>query len=461
LYTGQVRYLAPTLLVALALAAAFVSARSTLAAPGPAAANITADADHTCAVTAGGAAKCWGDNGSGKLGDGTTQPRAVPVSVSGISGVSAIAGGLFHTCAITTAGALYCWGSNAYGQLGDGTTADHTTPAAVPGLGSVTDIGTGYSHSCAVVSGGVKCWGDNTFGQLGNGSTTDHTSPIDVFGLTSGVVAVAAGQYFNCALTTGGGVKCWGDNVYGQLGDGSTMQRIQPVDVTGLSSGVMAIAASEGGHTCALLDTGAVKCWGNNEYGQLGENRACPTPCTSPVDVTGLSSGVSEITVGYFSTCALLSGSMKCWGNNQFGQVGDNQVCGVLCGTPVDVSGLPAGVTTITAGARHTCARTASAIYCWGDNFEGQVGDNGECGTACLVPVAVTGAADFPVGDANCDRATNSIDSAVVLQFGAGLISSLACAAQADVNGDHNVNSIDSALILQYEAGLIPTLPPP
>jgi alpha-tubulin suppressor-like RCC1 family protein len=447
------------LLAAVAIAAAFTSVRSTLAAPGPGATNIAGGGDHTCAVVAGGSMKCWGGNGSGQLGDGTTTDHFTPVSVSGLTNAAAVSAGFSHTCALTTAGGAYCWGDNTSGQVGDGTTSNRLTPTAVTGLSSgVTDISANYAHSCAVVSGGAKCWGDNAFGQLGNGSTNNHSSPIDVFGLTTGVAAISAGQYFTCALTTAGGVKCWGDNAFGQLGDGSTTQRIQPVDVTGLSSGVTAIAASEGGHTCALLDTGGVKCWGNNEYGQLGENRGCHTPCTTPVQVTGLSSGVTAISTGYFNSCALVPSGLKCWGNNQFGQLGDNQACGVLCGTPVAVTGLPSGITTIASGARHTCARTASTIYCWGDNTGGAVGDNQACGASCFLPVAVS-LEEFPAGDANCDHRTNSIDSLLVLQYIAGLVASLPCAAQADVNRDGTVSSIDAALILQYEAGLITTLP--
>jgi alpha-tubulin suppressor-like RCC1 family protein len=456
----SIRLPALALLLLLAAAAGLALPGSSVAAPAPSAASLAAGGDHTCIVMSSGGMKCWGDNGSGELGDGTTADRPQPVAVSGLSNVARAAAGTGFNCAISSSGGLSCWGNNADGQLGNGTMTDRTTPGAVSGLSSgVTDVALGYSHACAVVSGGVKCWGGNLFGQLGDGTESPHSLPADVTGLTSGAVAVAIGGYTTCALTSAGGVKCWGDNAFGQLGDGTETHRDEPVDVTGLSTGVMTIGAGEGGHVCAVLDSGALKCWGNNEYGQLGEDRGCPTPCTAPVDVTGMSSGVVAATGGYLHTCALLSsGAVKCWGNNQFGQVGDSSACGVLCGTPQDVIGLASGGTAVETGTRHSCARTATQTFCWGDNFTGQLGDDGACGTLCPEPVAVPGAADFPTGDANCDHQTNSIDSAVILQFTAGLLLALACPGPADVNGSGQVNAIDAALILQYEAGLLPSL---
>ena len=197
-----------------------------------------------------------------------------------------------HTCAITTGGGLKCWGYNYYGQLGDGTTNSSSTPVDVAGLSQgVTAIAAGEGHTCALVSGGVKCWGNNWYGQLGDGTITQRSIPVDVVGLGSSMDAIAAGGGHTCALGSGGGVKCWGDNGYGQLGDGTTTDSSTPVDVVGLSSGVTAIAAG-GGHTCALV-SGGVKCWGDNGYGQLGDGTT--TDSSTPVDVVGLSQGVTAI----------------------------------------------------------------------------------------------------------------------------------------------------------------------
>jgi hypothetical protein len=173
-------------------------------------------------------------------------------------------------------GGVKCWGANLFGEIGDGTRNSAPVPTDVFGLGSgVAAIalgGDGGTHTCALTVGGaVKCWGRNTFGQLGVGTAISYSlTPRDVVGLASGVAAIVAGNRHTCALTTGGGVKCWGDNTFGQLGDSSTDYRNAPVDVTGLASGIAAIAAGQY-HTCAVTTLGGVKCWGNNEAGALGD----------------------------------------------------------------------------------------------------------------------------------------------------------------------------------------------
>lgn len=158
-----------------------------------------------------------------------------------------IAAGDDHTCALTTSGGVRCWGFNGEGQLGDGTTTDRSTPVDVVGLGGgVAAIAPGGSHTCALTTGGgVKCWGANFAGQLGDGTQAQRLTPVNVSGLTSGVAAISAGEYHTCALTTGGGMKCWGYNTDGQLGDGTTTGRLIPTAVSGLAIGVVHIAVGK------------------------------------------------------------------------------------------------------------------------------------------------------------------------------------------------------------------------
>jgi len=258
--------------------------------------QIEAGAGMTCALTTSGGVKCWGRNDFGSLGDGTTTNRSTPVDVAGLtSGVSAITSQCAHTCALTTGGGVKCWGYNSSGELGDGTTTDRLTPVDVSGLTSgVSAITSGCNNTCALTTGGgVKCWGNNFSGELGDGTTTQRLTPVDVSGLTSGAASISAEYANTCALTTGGGVKCWGDNQYGQLGDGTTTQRLTAVDVTGLTSGVAVLSAGTL-HTCAITTSGVMKCWGDNQYGQLGDGTT--TQRLTPVDVIFSSASAAATT---------------------------------------------------------------------------------------------------------------------------------------------------------------------
>jgi len=342
---------------------------------------ITTGGYSTCALTAADGVKCWGDNRFGQLGDNTLTQRLTPTDVVGLSsGVMAIAAGRTGACALSNAGGVICWGTNDVIGLTSGIMA----------------IAEGDLHTCALsTSGGVKCWGTNAAGELGDNTVIQHWTPADVVGLTSGVTAIAAGGDQSCALTNVGGVKCWGWNAYGQVGDNTLTNRLTPVDVVGLNGGVAAISAGFN-QTCALTTAGGVRCWGDNRYGQLGDNTL--TQRLTPVDVVGLSSGVTAISAGGLHTCALtISGGVKCWGWNGRGGLGDNTL--IQRTTPTDVVGLANGVKAISAGADHTCAlTTAGSVKCWGWNLYGQLGDSTQADRR--TPVNVLNASDAPPSSA-------------------------------------------------------------
>lgn len=228
---------------------------------------------HVCAVTASGAVRCWGNGSSGQLGDGRMTIRNRPVQVVGLdSGVTAVSAGTKHTCAVTDAGAVLCWGENGSGQLGDGTTEDRSRPVPVKRLRSgVVAVTAGGHHTCALTeAGGVLCWGDSKHGQLGNGQRADSRTPTEVSKLGSRVVAVSAGTSHSCAVDADGRVWCWGGNSPGgPLGDGTLETRLVPVEVPGVT-GIATVSAGAS-HTCAVTTTGVAKCWGNNDHGQLGD----------------------------------------------------------------------------------------------------------------------------------------------------------------------------------------------
>ena len=246
-----------------------------------------------------------------------------------------------------------------------------TAPTA--SAAGATSVSVGLDHACAVtVSGGVRCWGDNKNGELGNGSTTPDDTPVDVVGL-SGVVAVSAGANTTCALTGSGSTWCWGQG--GHVGDGTSTDRTTPAMPVGLESGVASISVGWA-HACALMDDATVRCWGSNSQGSLGDGTTSAS--LVPITVPGLAD-VAAISAGGVHTCARSSaGAVTCWGYNAYGQVGNGSSVpapgGVL--SPTEVVGLGSGVASIAAGGYHTCAMLDDGrAVCWGQNAAGQLGD--------------------------------------------------------------------------------------
>lgn len=328
--------------------------------------------DHTCAVTSAGGVQCWG----GAFGNGAASPSGIPIAVSGLSASAlAVSGGHGHACAVTSAGAVQCWGYNNSGQLGNNSTTDSPMPVMVSGLSSgAAAVASGDSHACALTTvGSVYCWGRNTDGQLGDNSTVDSLVPVPVTGLGSGVTAIALGDNYGCAVTSLGGVKCWGANGGYQLGNDAVSHSLVPVAVTGLSSSISDVVAGSL-HTCALTSGGGVLCWGFNGEGQLGNDSTTSSP--TPVAVMGLSSGVIAIAAGGMHTCANTTAQgMKCWGSNSKGELGNGSFTDSY--VPVDVARLSSGVVAISAASGSTCMLGASGrVKCWGWNEFGQLGNN-------------------------------------------------------------------------------------
>ena len=328
-------------------------------------------AGHTCVLTVEDRLFCWGHDTFGQLGAAMDSIDAVsgkPVEVTALSGnVRQIATGAYHTCALTLSGEVKCWGRNDNGAIGsqDG---DSTEPVNVTGLQSrVVMIASNNSgnHSCALVEdGSVKCWGWNYAGQLGDGTMEDSPQAVDVAGLPEGITSIAVGGSTSYALTAEGEVWAWGAGQNGQGATGKLENSLVPAKMDGLHE-VVALAPGAS-HICALTRAGAVLCWGGGD----GSDASLAIPST----VKGLESGVAQVTAGSGFTCVrMLTGEVKCWGDNWFQQLGSP--VGDYSVELISVE-LPEPPLSITSGSVHTCALLPSgSIFCWGDFSSGQFGD--------------------------------------------------------------------------------------
>jgi len=340
---------------------------------------------YACVVMADGSVRCWGENGGGQLGDGTTTDRPTPIAVSEITTATQVSAGDQHTCATLSSGSVMCWGYNPSGQLGIPNDPPWTrpTPVLVPGITTATQVATGRNHTCALLADQtVRCWGEGTSGQLGNGATTSSATPVEVSGLTTATHIVAA-ELHTCALLSSGSVVCWGYNGDGQLGDGTTTERSSPVSVVGLTTATQVTANR---HVCARLADSTAYCWGANNWPQLGD-RGYGQPYSSlPIRVTGIAAVIDQISAGGGHTCTRLSdATVSCWGFNNLGQLGTGDLINRRSPTPV--SGLT-NVLAVGTGVYHSCALLAgTTVACWGAGSSGQLGYGGT--SSSLVPIFV------------------------------------------------------------------------
>jgi alpha-tubulin suppressor-like RCC1 family protein len=315
-----------------------------------------------CVLLVDGSVRCWGTS---PLGDGTTNSSYTkPVVVSGLQSVTAIDANDYHVLALRSDGTVSNWGSIETSQ---GKLTDAPTPVVISGLSSVTSIASGsYGRNAALLTNKTAVgWGSNFHGAIGDGTTTFRATPVAI-ALTN-ISAIAPGSGFSCAVQNGAAF-CWGSNSIGQLGNGLTTNSMTPVQVLDLSFGVTTISASDSGeHVCAIQN-GAVRCWGFNFQGQLGNGTPTGTPSTpvsAQVTAVGVS-GATALALGSSHTCALASGVVKCWGANQLGELGIGTLQDTSTPQAVNLGGT---VTAIDAGQDCTCAvRSNGSVWCWGSS---------------------------------------------------------------------------------------------
>lgn len=342
------------------------------APPARVAVGITAGARHTCAWFEDGEAACWGNNGGGRLGDGTVETRATPVRVTGLAGkVKMMAAGGVHTCALLADARVQCWGTNDEGQLGDGTTTSSLAPVSVPNLQGVVHVSAGALHGCAVAgSGVVRCWGSR-------GPTSAAPGAPDAGSGGGAWRTVASGAGHSCAASFVG-VQCWG------VGDG-VGERTHARQLTGpteeepdipVTFAAPTALAAGAAHACASFG-GVPGCWGANFGGQLGDGTTTLRPKITVVAVGDQDASATAFAAGSAHTCMIRApGHLHCFGLNDAGQLGPATEAEGADPAPSGWRGPGANVRAVAAGADHTCALVEDGtVWCWGANEDGQLGD--------------------------------------------------------------------------------------
>ena len=347
--------------------------------------QISAGGFHNCGVTPENVGYCWGANFSHQLGDGTETRRLAPLLIDGFE-FRSISAGEYHTCGVTTDYRVYCWGNNSAGELGDGSTVGRATPVAVLGGLHFRQVETAGNVTCALtqVDRRAYCWGSNNFGQLGDGTRINRTSPVPVAG---GRVfrQVSTGRLHVCAVTPTDRAFCWGRNNYGQLGDGTGLLRTRPALVAGSLPFRQVDAGAA--HTCGVTTANQAFCWGYGGSGEIGDGktllRLSPRAVAGGLSFSRVSTGVA------FSCGETTANRGYCWGANPHGQLGDGTT--LYRPTPGAVTGgLSFVLLSAASGGSHACGMNRAGLaYCWGSNSEGELGDGTT--TQRLEPVAVIG----------------------------------------------------------------------
>jgi alpha-tubulin suppressor-like RCC1 family protein len=331
----------------------------------------------------------WGSNGNGELGDGTTANRSSPVTViGGITNWSQLDSGQFHSVGVTSTGIAYAWGNNGYGRLGDGTTTSRRSPVTVVGgITNWSQLAGASNHSLGLTSTGIAyAWGSNSYGRLGDGTITSRSSPVSVVGGITNWRQVAAGDSHSLGLTSTGIAYAWGKNQFGQLGDGTTTNRSSPVTILGGITNWSQISSGRE-FNAGITSAGIAYLWGRNNYGQLGDGTT--TARSSPVTAVGGITNWSQLSTGSYHSLVITSnGIAYAWGRNGLGQLGDGTT--TTRSSPVTVVGGITNWSQLGGGGNHTVGLTATGIaYAWGTNAGGYLGDGTT--TTRSSPVTVVG----------------------------------------------------------------------
>jgi alpha-tubulin suppressor-like RCC1 family protein len=339
---------------------------------------------HSCGINDGGSLFCWGNDANGQLGNGAPCCNSSsPVAVTAATNWKQVDAGGDHTCAVKNSGRLFCWGDDDNGQLGNGDPfSDSNVPVQVGSATNWKRVALGGNHTCAIrTNRRLFCWGDDGSGQVGDGApNADVSAPTQVSGAGTDWTLVAGGGVHTCATRTTSRLFCWGNDSSGQIGDGTVggPTAPSPAEVTGAATNWAKITTGDA-HSCATKRSGRLFCWGDDNFGALGDGTAGADSAT-PTQVSGSATNWKLVSGGQASTCATkTTGRAFCWGNDMQGRLG-NGAAGATA-SPDQLDGATTDWKKISVGATHACARNSGRrLFCWGNDTSGQVGDGAVAG---------------------------------------------------------------------------------